>query len=157
PLIASARNVQSSPASAAFQRSRTGAGGKGRPESRSQNDAAVAGESQRSPRRCFWLGDAPLRLGGGCAARLDRLPTGGGLAALLACFWLEVFWSNGLESGIGSVRRAAVYVRHDRFLAACAGHRCAAVDRRGSLHYRDVSGRAARDSFFYHGTFGRHP
>src|ERR1019366_1858416 len=102
-----------------------------RPENRSQNDAVVAGEGQRNSRRLFWLGNALLRRGGRRAAGLDRIPTGGGLRALMACFWLEVLWPIGLESGRGSVWRAAVHVRHHRVLAACARHRRAAVSRRG--------------------------
>ena len=72
-------------------------GSEGRPENRSPNHAAVAGESQRSPRRCVWLGDASLRVGGGRAAGLDRLPTRGWLRSVVARFWLEVFWSVGLN------------------------------------------------------------
>jgi hypothetical protein len=36
------------------------------------------------------------------------------------------------------------------FIAACAGHRCAAVDRRGGVYYRDVPDAAARNSFVYY-------
>ena len=87
----------------------------------------------------------------------DRVPARGGLAALLACVWLEVLLAIGLESGRGSIRRAAVHLRHRRLLAAVAGNRRALIDRRRRFHYRDVSGRSARHSFLHHRTAGRHP
>jgi len=77
---------------------RTGAEAKGRPETRNQSHAAVAREGQRSSRCLFWLGNANLRPGGSRAAGFDRVPARGGLAALLACVWLEILLAIGLES-----------------------------------------------------------
>src|ERR1700678_4139737 len=100
------------------------------------------------------MDDASLRLGGSRAARTDCLPIGGGIGTLLACFWMEVLWPIGLESGGGSVRSVTVRLRDGGFFSAFAGHRGAALRWRGGFYNGNVPGRAARSSLFYYGTAG---